>query len=126
MNWKALSSAMRTFYQSDYNGLKLILNKHSYYSSLRNIFSPFKRGGIRHLRPRWSTSPLVFFSWLLDHVIYLKLRKKYITLCKAQQIHKIQKLFSLKMVKVVILSENGCHFVSCSTCNNSNFLLSLR
>jgi hypothetical protein len=27
--------------------------------------------------PRWSTCPLGFFSWLLDHVIYLKLKKKY-------------------------------------------------
>ena len=35
MNWKALSSAMRTFYQSDYNGFKLILNEQSYSSSSR-------------------------------------------------------------------------------------------
>ena len=25
---------------------------------------------------RWSTCPLIFFSWLLNHVIYLKLREK--------------------------------------------------
>ena len=25
---------------------------------------------------RWSTCPLAFGCWLLDHVIYLKLRKK--------------------------------------------------
>ena len=31
----------------------------------------------------WSTYVLVFFSWLLDHVIYLKLLKK------AEQIYKI-------------------------------------
>ena len=30
---------------------------------------------------RWSTCP-IFFSWLLDHVTYLKLRKKY-QFCKA-------------------------------------------
>ena len=33
---------------------------------------------------------------------------------------------SLKMVEVVILSENSCLFVSCSACNKSYFLLSLR
>ena len=33
---------------------------------------------------------------------------------------------SLKMVEVVILSENRCHFVSCLACNNSYFLLSMR
>jgi hypothetical protein len=33
---------------------------------------------------------------------------------------------SLKMVEVVILSENSCHFVSCLACNNSYFLLSMR
>ena len=27
--------------------------------------------------------------------------------------------------KFIILSENKCHFVSCSACNNNNFLLSL-
>ena len=25
---------------------------------------------------RWSTCALVYFSWLLDHMIYLKLRKE--------------------------------------------------
>ena len=33
---------------------------------------------------------------------------------------------SLKMVEVVILSENSGHFVSCSACNYGYFLLSLR
>ena len=33
---------------------------------------------------------------------------------------------SPKMVEVVILSENSCHFVRCSACNNSYFLLSLK
>ena len=31
-----------------------------------------------------------------------------------------------KKINVVILSENSCHFVSLSACNNSYFLLSLR
>ena len=46
-------------------------------------------------------------------------------LLQAEQIHKMTSI-SLKMVEVVILSENSCHFVSCSACNNSYFLLSLR
>ena len=50
---------------------------------------------------RWSTCVLVYFSWLLDHVIYLKLRKKEI-MAKLSKFTKWQ-LFSLKMVL-------GCHF----------------
>ena len=38
--------------------------------------------------PRWSTCVLVYFSWLLDHVIYLKLRREKM-LCKAEQIKRI-------------------------------------
>ena len=38
--------------------------------------------------------------------------------------HKMTSI-SLKMVEIVILSENRCHFVSCSG-NNCYFLLSLR
>ena len=30
------------------------------------------------------------------------------------------------MIKVIILSANSCHFVTCSACNNSCFLLSLK
>ena len=33
---------------------------------------------------------------------------------------------SLKIVVVVILSDNGCHFDSCSACNNGYFLVGLR
>ena len=44
---------------------------------------------------RLSTCSLVFFSWLLDHVIYLKMRKK-ISLCKAEQIHKMSTIFTQK------------------------------
>ena len=40
--------------------------------------------------------------------------------------HKLNKTISLKMkVEVVILSGNSCQLVSCSACNNSDFLLSL-
>ena len=54
MNWKALSSAMRTFCQSDYNGLKSIINKPSFCSSvmfkanslIEEHFFPLKRGRV--------------------------------------------------------------------------------
>jgi hypothetical protein len=45
-------------------------------------------------------------------------------LLQAEQMHKMTSI-SLKMVEVVILTENSCNFVSCSACN-SFFLLSLR
>jgi len=41
-------------------------------------------------------------------------------LLQAEQMHKMTSI-SLKMVEVVILCENSCHFVSCSACNNSYF-----
>ena len=41
-------------------------------------------------------------------------------LLQAEQIHKMTSI-SLKMFEVVILSRNGCHFVSCSACNNSSW-----
>ena len=44
---------------------------------------------------------------------------------KAEQNHKMTST-SLKMVEVVILSENSCDFVSCSACSDSCFLLSMR
>ena len=43
-------------------------------------------------------------------------------LLQVEQMHKMTSIL-LKMVKVVILSENSCHFVSCSACNNNYFLL---
>ena len=46
-------------------------------------------------RERWSTCPLVFFSWLLDHVTYLKLKKKWL-FAKLNKFTKWQ-LLSLKM-----------------------------
>ena len=57
-------------------------------------------------------------------MIYLKL-KKINVVTNAEQMHKMTSI-SLKMVKVVILRENGGHFVSCSARNNSYFLLRLR
>ena len=41
-------------------------------------------------------------------------------LLQAEQMHKIT-FISLKMVEVVILSENSCHFVSCSAFKNTYF-----
>ena len=35
---------------------------------------------------------------------------------QAEQMHKMTSIL-LKMVEVVILSKNSCHFVSCSACN---------
>ena len=37
---------------------------------------------------------------------------------QAEQMQKMTSI-SLKMVQVVILIENSCHFVSCSACNNT-------
>ena len=53
---------------------------------VRSDWSGLMSGGSSLLR--WSTCVLVYFSWLLDHVIYLKLRIEY-SLCKAEQILKI-------------------------------------
>jgi hypothetical protein len=38
-------------------------------------------------------------------------------LLQADQMHKMTSI-SLKIVEVVILSENSCQFVSCSACNS--------
>ena len=46
-------------------------------------------------------------------------------LLQAEQMHKRTSI-SLQMIKIVILNENSCCFVSRLACNNSNFLLSLR
>ena len=45
-------------------------------------------------------------------------------LMQAEQMHKLTPI-SLKMVEVVILSENSCHFVSCSACNINYFELEI-
>ena len=44
---------------------------------------------------------------------------------QAEQMHKMTSI-SLKMVKVVILSENSCHFVNLLSFASSSFFLSLR
>ena len=50
---------------------------------------------------RWSTCPLVFCWWLLDHVICLKLRKKW--------------LFDkfIKFLKMTIFIQNGPIYIGC-------------
>ena len=53
----------------------------------------------------------------------LKLRKNLLLL-QAEHIRNMT-IISLKLVKVVILSENSCHFVSCSACKNGNFFSQL-
>jgi len=44
-------------------------------------------------------------------------------LLQAEQMHKMTSI-SLKMVEVVVLSENRCHFVSSSAFNNSQLEIS--
>ena len=64
--------------------------------------------------------------WELSHLTRdLSQAEKIFFLLQAEQMHKMTSI-SLKMVEVVILSENSGHFVSCSACNNSYFLLFLR
>ena len=47
--------------------------------------------------------------------------EKKINVSQAGKPHKMTSI-SLKIVEVVILSEDSCHFVSCSACNNSLFV----
>ena len=49
-------------------------------------------GGI--MKFRCFTCPVVFGCWGLNHVIFLKLRKKERTACKAEQIHKMTTIFT--------------------------------
>ena len=42
------------------------------------------------------------------------------------QAEQIVEVVIIQVVEVVILSENSGHYVSCSTCKNSNLFLSLR
>ena len=64
--------------------------------------------------------------WELFHLTCdLSQAEKKIKIVANEQVHKTTSI-SLKMVEVVILRENSCHFVCCSVCNNSYFLLSLR
>ena len=41
---------------------------------------------------------------------------------QAEQMQEVTSI-SIKIVKFIILSENSCHYVSCSACNQSYFLL---
>ena len=80
-----------------------------------------------HERPKLS-KVLIFCVefWELSHLKRdLSQAEKKINLLKAEQMHKMTSI-SLKIVKLVILNENRCHFVTCSACNNSYFLLCLR
>ena len=49
---------------------------------------------------RWSTCLLVYFTCLLDHVIYLKLRREWLFF-KAEQIHE--------MTLKIVLNKQSCH-----------------
>ena len=61
----------------------------------------------------WISKVVPFNTWLISSWEEKKM------LLQAEQMHKMTYIL-LKMIKVVILSENNCHFVSCSACNNSN------
>ena len=58
----------------------------------------------------WSTCHLGFFSWLLDHVIYPKLRKNYCFQCRENS--QNDNYFASKRQPRTILSENSCQFVN--------------
>ena len=68
-------------------------------------------------RIRWSNYILVYFSWLLDHVIYLKLRRELL-LREFEQIHKMTTLF--------IHDNFEWQFLICSALRNSYSFLNLR
>ena len=56
---------------------------------------------------RWSSCVLVYFSWLMDHVIYLKLRQKLLLL-QAEQINFFRSKWpglkiSLFLMKIVVI-----------------------
>ena len=70
-------------------------------------------------------SPLDLCWVLIFCVEFRELSHSTRDLSQAEQMHKMTSI-SLKMVEVVILSENSSHFVSCLACNNIYFLLSLR
>ena len=62
------------------------------------------------LRPTPFVQALNF--WLMNHVIHLKLRTKYVTVVKIEPIQKMHNHFHSNRSKIVILSENSCHFVN--------------
>jgi hypothetical protein len=73
----------------------------------------------------WFIISCVEFRELFHLTCDLSQAEKKMNIVANEQVHKTTSI-SLKMVEVVILSENSCHFVSCSDCNNSYFLLNLR
>ena len=105
-------------------------------SSTFNLISPQSNLSNRKVLNAWEINVLqVWPTILIFCVEFRKLshltrdlsqaEKKITVVIQAEQIHKMTAI-SLKMVEVVILGENSCHFVSCSACNNIYFLLSLR
>ena len=82
---------------------------HLFLSEIENYWVGNAAGRLT-CKGRWSTCVLVSFSWLLDHVIYLNIRRENI-LCKAEQIQKM-KLTIVLNEHFVILSENSCEFVN--------------
>ena len=66
---------------------------------------------------RCSTCVLVYFSWLLDYVIYLKLSRELL-ICKAEQIHKV--------TLQIVLDEQSCDFVNLTILQNIYSLISLK
>ena len=69
---------------------------------------------------------LIFFSWSLDYVIYLKLRKKYCCykLSNSQNGNYSNSKGQLFFSPMTILEENSCYFVN--LLSYGHFVLSLR
>jgi hypothetical protein len=106
--------------------LQIIMQQLSPFPFCQTILMENQHHGIRKslssgiwnpVSQRSSFSLLNFGTCAIKHVTYLKLRRRKMLL-QAEQMNKMN-FISLKMIKVVILSENSCHFVSCSACNNS-------
>ena len=73
---------------------------------------------------RCFTSVSVVGCWLMNHVIYLKLRQKELLL-QAEQINFIHSKWS-GLKKIIILSENSFHLWICSAFDKSYFCLNWR
>ena len=68
---------------------------------------------IEAYRLRWYTCGLRFFSWMLDHVIYLKLRKKYC--CYTIELLNNKSHGLLPPGGFSFLSVVRCRYLCCST-----------
>ena len=58
---------------------------------------------------------VVWFIWLLNHLIYFNLRKKFCSFKQFLQIHKMKTIFIQNgrlFSKKSILSEDSCHFLN--------------